>query len=285
MLNNRITAYNKRQWEALVDAGVPCSRPVLNMTLEQARSLADKHGILGELHRRTVLCLAQGGGQQSVAFALLGAQVTVFDQSEKQLARDREAAEHYGFEIRTVRGDIRDLSAFDEGEFTVVSQGYSINFVPQVDRVFDDVARVLRAGGKYELMCHNPFVHGSWVDGCWGSRWPKEDLWKGEGYPIRLAYIEGAEITTLDPHWNFFDGDGNPRRVPSPQEFRHLLSTVINGLVDRRLAILKIVEWPEGDPNSEPGSWDHYVSFAPPWLTIWSQKEEVPLNRGIDSDQ
>ena len=39
-----------------------------------------------------VLCLAAGGGQQSVAFALLGANVTVFDLSETQLEHDRLAA-------------------------------------------------------------------------------------------------------------------------------------------------------------------------------------------------
>ena len=274
MSEDDIIAYNKRQWDSLVDAGVCCSRPMLNMTCEQARALVDEDSVLGELRGRRVLCLANGGGQQSVAFALLGAQVTVFDQSGKQLARDREAATHYGFEIRTVQGDVRDLSAFDEGEFGIVSQGYCINFVPQVDGVFDGVARVLRPGGKYELMCHNPFVHGSWVDGCWGSKWRKEDLWKGEGYPIRLPYVEGGEITTWDPYWNFDDADGNEKRVPSPQEFRHLLSTIINGLIDRGFAILKVREEPEGDRNAEPGSWEHYVSFAPPWLRIWSQKKE-----------
>ena len=36
----------------------------------------------------TVLCLACGGGQQSVALALLNANVTVFDLSEGQLDRD-----------------------------------------------------------------------------------------------------------------------------------------------------------------------------------------------------
>lgn len=274
MCEDEITEYNKQQWDALVDAGVVCSRLILDMTREQALALVDEDGVLGELQGRTVLCLANGGGQQSVAFALLGAQVTVVDQSDKQLERDREAAKHYGFDIRLVQGDIRDLSALGEAEFDIVAQGYSINYVSRIDSVFDEVVRVLKPGGKYELACHNPFVHGSWVDGCWGSDWQKEDLWKGEGYPIRLPYVEGAEITTWDQHWNFFNADGVEKRVRSPQEFRHLLSTIVNGLIDRGLTILRIREEPEGDPNAEPGSWEHYVSFAPPWLTIWSQKKD-----------
>ena len=274
MSENETTEYNKRQWNALVDAGVCCSRPIFDMTWERASAMVDERGILGDIRGLKVLCLAEGGGQQSVAFAFLGAHVTVFDHSQKQLARDREAAEHYGFEIRTVQGDIRNLSVFGNEEFDIVSQGYSINYVPEVGGVLDEVARVLRRGGKYKLFCHNPFVHGSWVDGCWGSKWREEDLWRGCGYPIRLPYVEGAEITTCDPYWHFTDADGNEKRVESPQEFRHLLSTIINGLIQRGLMIVGFFEGPKCSQEAEVGSWDHYVSFAPPWLTIWSQKNE-----------
>ena len=41
-----------------------------------------------------VLCLAGGGGQQSVIYSLLGADVTVFDLTPEQLDRDRAAARH-----------------------------------------------------------------------------------------------------------------------------------------------------------------------------------------------
>mgnify|MGYP007034349507 FL=1 len=27
------------------------------------------------------------------------------------------------------------------------------------------------------------------------------------------------------------------------------------------------------DLNAEPGSWDHFVAFAPPWLSIWAELE------------
>ena len=274
MSDGEMTEYSKRQWDALADAGVVCSRPILDMTRERACAMVDDQGLLGDIQGLKALCLAQGGGQQSVAFALLGADVTVFDQSEKQLPRDREAAAHYGFEIRAVQGDIRDLSVFGNEEFDVVSQGYSINYIPEVAGVFDEVTRVLRPGGKYALDCHNPFVHGSWIDGCWGSKWRKEDLWRGHGYPIRLPYVEGAKITTCDPYWHFMDADGNEKRVSSPQEFRHLLSTIMNGLIQRGLMIVGFFDEQDGSPEAEVGSWDHYVSFAPPWLTIWAQKKE-----------
>jgi 2-polyprenyl-3-methyl-5-hydroxy-6-metoxy-1,4-benzoquinol methylase len=45
---------------------------------------------------KDVLCLASSGGQQSAAFGVLGANVTVFDLSENMLKKDVATAKHYG---------------------------------------------------------------------------------------------------------------------------------------------------------------------------------------------
>ena len=84
---------------------------------------------------KSVLCLAGGDGQQSAAFGLLGAKVSVVDFSEAQLEKDREVAVHYGLVIDTVEGDMRDLSHFADDSFDVVYHSYSINFVPDADTV------------------------------------------------------------------------------------------------------------------------------------------------------
>src|SRR3982751_1334037 len=92
-----VSRFNKARWEALVQANALFSRPWLNETKESARQRLDPQGRLGNLTGKNVLCLAGGGGQQAVAFALQGARATVFDLSEGQLERDREAARYYGF--------------------------------------------------------------------------------------------------------------------------------------------------------------------------------------------
>ncbi len=51
-----------------------------------------------------VLCLASGGGQQGPVLAAAGADVTIFDNSEKQLAQDRMVAERDDLTLRTVKG-------------------------------------------------------------------------------------------------------------------------------------------------------------------------------------
>src|SRR5439155_18933175 len=100
----------RERWNALAASHALFTRPDLKLDATSARHKLDPEGRLGELTGRRVLCLASGGGQQSVAFALLGAQVTVFDVSEEQLLRDQKAAAYYQFYIETVLGDMRDLS-------------------------------------------------------------------------------------------------------------------------------------------------------------------------------
>jgi len=102
---DELAQYNKARWEELAQSNVPYSRPWLDLDESSARTRVDPHGMLKDVAGKEVLCLAAGGGQQSAAFGLLGARVTVLDLSETQLERDRMAAKHYGLQIQTVQGD------------------------------------------------------------------------------------------------------------------------------------------------------------------------------------
>ena len=155
---DEIARFNKDRWEELAKANVQFSRPLLGLDSSQARKLIDPHGYVGDVAGKDVLCLASGGGQQSAAFGLLGANVTVLDLSETQLKRDRETAEHHGISIRTEQGDMRDLSRFADRSFDVVYHPWSISFVPDVANVLSEVGRVSRSGGIYYLGCANPFT-------------------------------------------------------------------------------------------------------------------------------
>jgi SAM-dependent methyltransferase len=219
--------------------------------------------LIGDCAGKDVLCLAGGGGQQSAAFALLGAQVTVLDLSETQLQRDQAAAQHYGVTITTVQGDMRDLSRFADRSFDVVWHAHSINFVPDTRPVFDGVARVLRPGGFYHLSFHNPFTHG--VD---------EAKWDGVGYPLGELYVDGEEIDQerifTNAAWDVEDENGVIRRIKGPREFRHALSTLLNGLARRGFILLHFVEDHAGDPGATPGTWEHYLGVVVPFLTLWA---------------
>lgn len=269
-----VTQYNQETWDSLARADVPCSRPKRGLTVDAARAWVNADGLFGDnLTDAHVLCLASAGGQQSLAFALLGAQVTVVDFSREQLGKDQAGAKAYGKDIRLIQSDMRDLGMLHSEAFDVVYQPYSINYIPDVNPVFDEVARVLKVGGVYHLMFHNPFVHGTWKDGCWGSRWETDELWRGKGYPVWQPYQDGQPVETVDAHWNYTSQDGQAVRIKSPQEFRHTLSTILNGLLRRGFTILRFDEYVGRDDTAEPGTWEHYIAHAPPWLFVWARKD------------
>src|SRR5437879_3824494 len=149
---DEIAQYNIKRWKALAEANALFTRPFFDLTAAEAAERLDPEGRLDDLAGKNVLCLAGGGGRQSAMFALLGAQVTVLDLSQEQLQRDREVARHYSFPIETVQGDMRDLSCFQEAAFDIVWHPYSINFIPDVQVVFRQVARILRRDGLYYLL-------------------------------------------------------------------------------------------------------------------------------------
>ena len=257
---DEIAQYNTERWEALARARAIFTRPYLDLDQDTARQMIDPWGRLGQLQGKKVLCLAGGGGQQSAALGLLGARVTVVDLAAAQLERDREAAAHYGLQIETVQGDMRDLSPLDEGSFDIVYHPYSINFVPEARSVFREVARVIREGGIYFFNCANPAFAGLMAQD-----------WDGHGYPLKLPYQDGLEITYQDESW-VFRGETPRQAINGPKEYRHTLGTLINGLIEQGFMIMKVIEENLGEPDfqAEPGSTEHFTAVAPPWLRFWA---------------
>ncbi len=260
-----LAATNRARWNALVEANVEYARPLLDLTPDAARAFLDPHGVmetlLGNLQGKDVLCLAGGGGQQGIAFALLGAQVTVFDLSDSQLARDHAAAAHHGLALRVVQGDMRHLDAFADDSFDVVYHAYSINFVPQVAPVLAEVARVCRPQALYRIEWANPFTQ--LVD-------PEAD-WTGTGYTMRHPYVDGREATELYPTWTVEHDDGSQRVLDSPREFVHSLATMVNALVAQSFVIMRASEFMGTPEKAVPGNWHHFAGIAVPYLTLWAR--------------
>ena len=162
---DRIAAINERHWQWAVKTRVGFTVPWLDLNPALLRQHASGEletvperlnemyppNVLAEAESKDVLCLATGGGQQSAVFGLLGARVTVLDLTEGQLQGDRRAAVHYGYEMTTVQGDMRDLSCLADESFDLVYQGNSMGWVPDVRQVYLGVVRVLRSGGVYRV--------------------------------------------------------------------------------------------------------------------------------------
>src|SRR5947209_20625911 len=141
-----IFAYNRRAWDRRAERGNRWTVPAGPEAIAAARrgdwqvvltpTRPVPRGWFPDLAGLDVLCLASGGGQQGPVLAAAGAAVTVLDASPAQLARDRLVADREGLEVRTVQGDMADLSAFDDGTFGLVFHPCSNCFVPEVRPVW-----------------------------------------------------------------------------------------------------------------------------------------------------
>ena len=103
-----------------------------------------------------ILGLASGGGQQGPILATLGAEVTIFDNSEKQLEQDKILSDKFNLDIKTVQGDMKDLSVFADNSFDLIFNPCSIVFVDDVLPVWKECYRVLKPNGILMTGLINP---------------------------------------------------------------------------------------------------------------------------------
>jgi SAM-dependent methyltransferase len=152
-----VQVHNRTAWDMQVEQGNPWTVPVSEAEVTQARQghwqllLTPTKPVprdwFPEVASLDVLCLASGGGQQGPLLAAAGANVTVLDNSPKQLAQDRLVAERESLSITTVGGDMADLCMFPDECFDLVFHPVSNVFVPDVRPVWAEAHRVLRRGG------------------------------------------------------------------------------------------------------------------------------------------
>lgn len=164
-----VRSYNRGAWDRQVEGGNRWTVPVSREEVAAARRgewqivltplKPVPAGWFPPLEDADVLCLASGGGQQGPILAAAGARVTVFDNSPAQLAQDRMVAEREGLEIRTVEGDMRDLSALEDASFDLIFHPVSNVFAPEVRPVWREAFRVLRRRGVLLAGFANPVMY------------------------------------------------------------------------------------------------------------------------------
>ena len=105
------------------------------------------HEWIGDLAGKRVLGLDSGGGQQMPIFSALGAECTVLDFSERQIASERLVAAREGYEIRTVRADMTEPLPFPDETFDLIFHPVSNCYVREVKPIWRECFRVLKTGG------------------------------------------------------------------------------------------------------------------------------------------
>lgn len=240
-----VRAYNREMWNKQVEYGNPWTIPVSPEVIAAARQgewsvlLTETKPVPREwfppdLHGVEMLCLACGGGQQGPVFAAAGAHVTVFDNSPSQLAQDRLVAERDRLQIRTVEGDMRDLSMFTDESFDLVFHPVSNVFVPEVHPVWREAYRVLRPGGALLAGFMNPAVY----------LFDYDEAEKGNMTALYRLPFDATQIPEAERKRLFGDD--------SPLEFSHSLSDQIGGQLQAGFVLVDLYEDVQ---NSAIGKW------------------------------
>ena len=152
-----ILQYNRDAWNHQVDKKDKWTIPVTKEEIELARNgifsivLTPTKPVpmewFGKIKNAAVLCLASGGGQQVPIFAAAGAHVTSFDNSEKQLEQDTLVCSQNNLVVKTIQGDMRDLSVLEDASFDLIFHPCSNGFINDIIPVWKECFRVLKKGG------------------------------------------------------------------------------------------------------------------------------------------
>ena len=246
-------SYNREAWVRQVEGGNPWTIPVSSEKVAAARKgnweifLTPTRPVPKDwfppLRGASVLCLASGGGQQGPILAAAGAEVTVFDNSPRQLEQDRQVAERDGVHLRTVEGDMRDLSCFPDETFDLIVHPVSNTFVPEVLPVWRGAYRVLRTGGCLLSGFDNPVVQIF------------DDAAYERGQLVVAHALPYSEAESLSARQL-----AQRRREGTPLEFGHTLDDLIGGQIEAGFVIVGFYE--DRYPQEDRDLLGQYTSMA-----------------------
>jgi len=247
-----VREHNRLAWDRQVEGGNPWTVPVSTEEVAAARkgewtiyltpTVPVPHDWLPDLKGARVLCLASGGGQQGPILAAAGAEVTVLDNSPRQLERDRDVAEREGLAIATVEGDMADLAMFRDESFHAIVHPVSNVFVPKVRPVWREAYRVLRGGGTLIAGFDNPVIH--MFDYALVERTGRLEI------RYALPYSDLDQLSDEDKQ--------RYREEGIPFEFSHTLEEQIGGQIEAGLIITGFYE--DRDRNREDSPLRDYMA-------------------------
>lgn len=260
---------NRRVYDAMAAAENPLCRPAKDDELADPLATVDAAGWLGDsIAGRHLLCLAAGGGRQSSLYAAAGAIVTVVDVSGAMLELDRQVALQRGDSIRLFETSMDDLSMLRDGEFDIVVHPVSTCYLPNVQRVFSEVARVTRPGGLYVSQHKQPVsLQASVQPVAAGSG-------SQSGYILRHRYYRESPI----PRSGESSEVGRRLRESGAVEFLHRWEQLIGGMCRAGFVIEDLTEPLHARQDAVPGSFADRASYIAPYVRIKARRRGNPLS-------
>lgn len=171
MTNNskdKICQHNSSVWDKEALEQKPWSQPVSQDTIVLAKQgewaihitkkPIPRTWLPLDIRGKDILCLASAGGQQAPVLVAAGANVTVYDISEKQLEQDRYVAERDNLNLITMQGDMAELSELSDETFDYIINPISNLYIPDVNPVWHECYRVMRENGVLLASFYNPVL-------------------------------------------------------------------------------------------------------------------------------
>jgi ubiquinone/menaquinone biosynthesis C-methylase UbiE len=230
------TQQNSNAWDKKVEEGSRYTQSVSSEIIEKSKSgeweitVTTEKSVPRDWFPKSIvglkiLCLASGGGQQGPILSAAGADVTVTDISKKQLDQDDKVAKRDGLNLKTLQGDMSDLSDFNDEYFDIVINPVSNLFVKDVHPVWNEVSRVLKDKGLLIAGFTNPLL------------WIFDDDQERKGI---LDVKHSIPSSTLD----YLPKDEVQDYINSNQtiEYAHTLEDQIQGQIDAGFVIAGFYE-------------------------------------------
>ena len=119
-------------------------------------ALLEKHinGFAG----KNILLPSSGDNHAAFAFALMGAQVTSLDISERQLENARAISDKWGLDIEYICDNTMFLSMIKDASFDLVyTSNGTLTWIGDLNEMYRNISRVLKTGGYSALFDLHPF--------------------------------------------------------------------------------------------------------------------------------
>lgn len=248
--------HNKAAWDRLAKKQDRLAKPARDIDFADPLASVDGPGWLGgNIQGKRVLCLAAGGGRQGPIYSAAGAIVTVVDISPAMLELDRMVASQRKLKLNTVETSMDDLSAFAERSFDIVIQPVSTCYVPDLTKVYREVARVTEVGGLYISQHKQPVSLQASLETVGGV---------GGGFKLEQIYYRNEPLPP-SPKPNLIREEGT-------LEYIHRWETLIGAMCRCGFSIEDLTEPMHAKPDALFNSFAHRCQFIPPYVRIKARR-------------
>lgn len=253
--------HNRRAWDQRARLQQRFARPAAREELDQPLATVDAAGWLGaSIVGRRVLALAAGGGRHGPIYAAAGAEVTVVDISDEMLQLDRQMAAEHGYALRTVQASMDDLSALSTASFDIVIHPVSTCYVPEVQPVFREIARVTVAGGLYISQHKQP------------ASLQADVTPSPRGYELIEPYYGPGPLPPAAECLH---------RESGTLEYLHRWEDLLGGICRAGFVIEDVSEPLHARADAELGSFAHRSGFVAPYIRIKARRNGESTPRRI----